>query len=99
MLCKLLISLAALACALAAPLALRSGTCAGLACGGPFLNFSLPASLPPLPYAYNALEPFVIEDIMRLHHDVGHLTHVTALNLMRSSTRTARSHESRGRKS
>ncbi|BGO93678.1 Superoxide dismutase [Mn], mitochondrial [Rhodotorula toruloides] len=69
MLCKLLISLAALACALAAPLALRSGTCAGLACGGPFLNFSLPASLPPLPYAYNALEPFVIEDIMRLHHD------------------------------
>ncbi|BGP10132.1 Superoxide dismutase [Mn], mitochondrial [Rhodotorula toruloides] len=81
MLYKLLIALATLASAFAAPLTLRSGTCAGLACGGPFLNLSLPASLPPLPYAYNALEPFIIEDIMRLHHDVGHLAHVTALNL------------------
>lgn len=64
MLYKLLIALATLASAFAAPLTLRSGTCAGLACGGPFLNLSLPASLPPLPYAYNALEPFIIEDIM-----------------------------------
>uniref|UniRef100_A0A0K3CEM4 superoxide dismutase n=1 Tax=Rhodotorula toruloides TaxID=5286 RepID=A0A0K3CEM4_RHOTO len=69
MLRKVLITLGTLASALAAPLTLRSGTCAGLACGEPFLNLSLPASLPPLPYAYNALDPFIIEDITRLHHD------------------------------
>ncbi|BGP34120.1 Superoxide dismutase [Mn], mitochondrial [Rhodotorula toruloides] len=89
MLCKLLITLATLASALAAPLTLRSGTCAGLACSGPFLNLSLPAKLPPLPYAYNALEPFIIKDIMRFHHDVGHLAHVTALNVAVSNMSTA----------
>ncbi|PRQ74303.1 manganese and iron superoxide dismutase, partial [Rhodotorula toruloides] len=45
--------------------------------------------LPPLPYAYNALDPFIIEDITRLHHDVGHLAHVTALNLAVANMSTA----------
>jgi len=29
--------------------------------------------LPPLPYAYNALEPHIDEATMKLHHDVHHL--------------------------
>ncbi|EPY53400.1 manganese superoxide dismutase [Schizosaccharomyces cryophilus OY26] len=38
------------------------------------------ASLPPLPYAYNALEPAISETIMKLHHDKHHNTYVTNLN-------------------
>lgn len=64
MIFNLLVSLATLASALAAPLALRADTCAGLSCGEPFLNLSLPAELRPLRFAYNALEPFIVEDIM-----------------------------------
>jgi Fe-Mn family superoxide dismutase len=36
--------------------------------------------LPPLPYAYNALEPHIDEQTMRLHHDKHHGTYVTNLN-------------------
>jgi Fe-Mn family superoxide dismutase len=36
--------------------------------------------LPPLPYAYNALEPHVDEMTMRIHHDKHHGTYVTNLN-------------------
>jgi len=36
--------------------------------------------LPPLPYAYNALEPHVDETTMRIHHDKHHGTYVTNLN-------------------
>lgn len=36
--------------------------------------------LPPLPYAYNALEPHIDEQTMRLHHDKHHATYVTNLN-------------------
>lgn len=36
--------------------------------------------LPQLPYAYNALEPHISEQIMRLHHDKHHQTYVTNLN-------------------
>ncbi|CDQ39760.1 MULTISPECIES: superoxide dismutase [Virgibacillus] len=36
--------------------------------------------LPPLPYAYNALEPYISEEIMRLHHDVHHQGYVDGLN-------------------
>lgn len=36
--------------------------------------------LPPLPYAYNALEPHISEQIMRLHHDVHHRAYVEGLN-------------------
>ncbi len=36
--------------------------------------------LPPLPYSYNALEPYIIEEIMRLHHDKHHQTYVNGAN-------------------
>jgi Fe-Mn family superoxide dismutase len=36
--------------------------------------------LPPLPYAYNALEPAIDEQTMRLHHDKHHLGYVNGLN-------------------
>lgn len=36
--------------------------------------------LPPLPYRYNALEPVISEEIMRLHHDKHHQTYVDGLN-------------------
>lgn len=37
-------------------------------------------SLPPLPYSYNALEPYISEQIMTLHHTKHHQAYVTALN-------------------
>jgi len=37
-------------------------------------------TLPPLPYAYNALEPHIDEATMRLHHDRHHATYVTNVN-------------------
>jgi Fe-Mn family superoxide dismutase len=36
--------------------------------------------LPPLPYSYNALEPFIIEEIMRLHHTKHHNSYVVGAN-------------------
>ncbi|WLR49630.1 superoxide dismutase [Bacillus tianshenii] len=36
--------------------------------------------LPPLPYAYNALEPYIAEEIMRLHHLKHHQSYVEGLN-------------------
>jgi superoxide dismutase, Fe-Mn family len=36
--------------------------------------------LPPLPYDYNALEPYIDEQTMRIHHDKHHGTYVTNLN-------------------
>jgi superoxide dismutase, Fe-Mn family len=36
--------------------------------------------LPPLPYAYNALEPHLDEQTMHLHHDVHHAAYVKGLN-------------------
>lgn len=36
--------------------------------------------LPPLPYAYDALEPYISEEIMRLHHDIHHQSYVDGLN-------------------
>ena len=40
----------------------------------------MPFELPPLPYAYNALEPHIDEQTMRIHHDRHHGTYVTNLN-------------------
>lgn len=36
--------------------------------------------LPPLPYPYNALEPYIDEETMRLHHDILHRNYVEGLN-------------------
>lgn len=36
-------------------------------------------TLPPLPYAYDALEPYISKQIMELHHKKHHQTYVTAL--------------------
>ncbi len=36
--------------------------------------------LPPLPYAYNALEPYIDEQTMTIHHDRHHATYVNNLN-------------------
>ncbi|GAB1396905.1 hypothetical protein MASR1M65_16830 [Saprospiraceae bacterium] len=36
--------------------------------------------LDPLPYAYNALEPYIDEKTMKLHHDIHHQGYVTGLN-------------------
>ena len=40
----------------------------------------MPYELPPLPYAYDALEPHIDEQTMRLHHDKHHQTYVDNLN-------------------
>jgi Fe-Mn family superoxide dismutase len=37
-------------------------------------------SLPPLPYEYNALEPHIDEQTMRIHHDKHHAAYVNNLN-------------------
>ncbi|MFC0523100.1 superoxide dismutase [Pontibacillus salicampi] len=37
-------------------------------------------TLPPLPYAYDALEPYISKEIMKLHHDIHHQSYVTGLN-------------------
>ncbi|MFO7171391.1 MAG: superoxide dismutase [Bacillota bacterium] len=37
-------------------------------------------SLPPLPYDYNALEPYIDEQTMRIHHDKHHAAYVNNLN-------------------
>jgi superoxide dismutase, Fe-Mn family len=36
--------------------------------------------LPPLPYAYDALEPHIDDTTMRIHHDKHHAAYVTNLN-------------------
>ena len=38
-------------------------------------------TLPPLPYAYNALEPHIDEMTMRIHHDKHHQSYVDGLNI------------------
>ena len=40
----------------------------------------MPYEVPPLPYAYEALEPVIDAETMRLHHDKHHQAYVDALN-------------------
>jgi superoxide dismutase, Fe-Mn family len=47
-------------------------------------------TLPALPYAYNALEPYISEEIMRLHHDKHHQSYVDGLNKAELKLRDAR---------
>ncbi len=37
-------------------------------------------SLPDLPYKYDALEPYISQEIMKLHHDKHHLAYVNGAN-------------------
>ena len=39
-----------------------------------------PFKLPPLPYPYDALEPFIDAETMHLHHDMHHASYVDHLN-------------------
>lgn len=43
-------------------------------------------ALPPLPYAYDALEPHVSARTMKLHHDKHHATYVEKLNKLVAGT-------------
>ena len=47
-------------------------------------------SLPELPYDYNALEPFINEEIMKLHHDKHHRSYVEGLNRAEINLKKAR---------
>src|SRR3954447_10545464 len=40
----------------------------------------MPFEVPPLPYAYNALEPYIDEQTMHLHHDKHHQAYVDNVN-------------------
>lgn len=46
--------------------------------------------LPPLPYAYDALEPHIDAETMRLHHDKHHLSYVKGLNKAETELAKAR---------
>lgn len=46
--------------------------------------------LPPLPYSYNALEPYIDETTMRIHHDKHHKSYVDGLNKAESAMAEAR---------
>jgi Fe-Mn family superoxide dismutase len=39
-----------------------------------------PFWLAPLPYSYDALEPFIDAETMQIHHDLHHATHIANLN-------------------
>ena len=41
-----------------------------------------PATLPDLPYAYDALEPTISKEIMEIHHSKHHNAYVTNYNLL-----------------
>ncbi|MFC3882774.1 superoxide dismutase [Bacillus songklensis] len=46
--------------------------------------------LPPLPYAYDALEPYINKEIMRLHHTKHHQSYVDGLNKAEQMMKEAR---------
>ncbi len=52
-----------------------------------------PFTLPPLPYAYDALEPFIDAETMKVHHDKHHAAYVANLN------KALAGHEDLGKKS
>ncbi|KAF3217133.1 Superoxide dismutase [Mn], mitochondrial [Orbilia oligospora] len=46
-------------------------------------------TLPPLPYAYDALEPYISSQIMELHHSKHHATYIANLNKALSSPKAS----------
>jgi len=46
--------------------------------------------LPSLPYAYDALEPYIDEQTMKLHHDIHHAGYVKGLNAAEAKLAEAR---------
>ena len=44
------------------------------------VNMSKKYEVPQLPYNYNALEPYISEQIMKLHHDKHHVAYVNGAN-------------------
>jgi len=44
--------------------------------------------LPPLPYAYDALEPYIDTQTMQLHHDKHHAAYVNNLNAALQTVRS-----------
>lgn len=47
-------------------------------------------TLPPLPYAYSALEPVIDEETLRIHHDIHHKKYVDDLNSTEMKMQQAR---------
>lgn len=47
--------------------------------------------LPPLPYRYDALQPYIDKEIMRIHHDKHHKSYVEGLNKAEKEMEKARS--------
>lgn len=47
-------------------------------------------TLPPLPYPYDALEPYIDEQTMRIHHDIHHQSYVDGLNKAETQLQIAR---------
>ncbi len=52
--------------------------------------------LPPLPYAYDALEPHISKEIMTLHHDKHHQTYVNGANAALEKLENARKNNFEG---
>lgn len=46
------------------------------------LDQHYPFTLPPLPCAYNALEPYIDTETMRIHHDIMFKKYVDNLNMI-----------------
>jgi superoxide dismutase, Fe-Mn family len=69
--------------------AIKSATLATAACAAvlpafgedtPVATATAPFSLPPLPYPFDALEPYIDARTMEIHHDKHHQAYVTNLN-------------------
>src|SRR5713226_9028022 len=52
----------------------------------------MPFEVPPLPYDYNALEPYIDTQTMQLHHDKHHAAYVNNLNAALQSHAELASH-------
>lgn len=62
----------------------------GTAAGAPAGGVPGPHELPPLPYAYDALEPWIDAQTMQLHHDKHHAAYVKGLNAAEAAFAEAR---------